>query len=190
MACPSKEQQKGLSGGGSSLVVPSTGQAGRVSGSRVQGPPSLAGAGAGPECLHSSHQLRDSTALGRKGEEGFPPEGPWEVALDHSCRPENEAKSTPDTGPTPEPQQPRLRCSAAHHPEQGWSPPARASPLHQPQLAPSGGGAHPGEYAIRRQACCKVLPVTQFDSVSQNGGGQLSLWMLHRPYGIHPVDES
>lgn len=70
MARPSKEQLKRLSGGGSSLVLLSTGQAGRVSGSRVQGPPSLAGAGAGPEHLHSSHQLQDSTALGR-GKKGF-----------------------------------------------------------------------------------------------------------------------
>lgn len=90
VTCPSKEQQRRLSGGSSSLAVPSEDRWARFQGA-AQGLPSLAGGEAGPEYLHSFHQVQDSTALARKEEE-FPPEGPRESSSHYSCTWENEIK--------------------------------------------------------------------------------------------------
>jgi len=72
--CPSKEQQRRLSGGGSSLAVPSEDRWARSRGA-ARGLPSLAGGEAGPECLHSFHQVQDSTtppSLPGSGKGGSP----------------------------------------------------------------------------------------------------------------------
>lgn len=57
--CPSKER---LSGGGSSLAVPSEDRWARSQGA-ARGLPSLAGGEAGPQGLHGFHQVHDSTQL-------------------------------------------------------------------------------------------------------------------------------
>lgn len=81
----------------------------RTSEQGLRGLPSLAGGEARLDCIYSSHQLQDSTPLGRR-QKGIHHRGQGQEAPTYSCKLEGEAKLH-DTEPIPKSQNLRAKCS-------------------------------------------------------------------------------
>lgn len=109
VTCPSKEQRKRLSGGGSSLVVPSRGRPGQGPRELHEGCPHWLGGRLDRSASRVPIKLRDSTTLerrrvstrGAKGKRLSPTMADWKTKLTLG--------QTKD--PLPKPQHPRAKCS-------------------------------------------------------------------------------